>query len=165
MVDRGSYSAIWTLPLTNVKRHSDLWPTVASQLIRFSTNLMTLIPSLNFTELWVVSMEHLQRMWLVSRERLPFWTPSSVPFRGMHMLRLFRLFLIVHQSYELNTEFGLPRIMTDFHGAFVTDVACQQEALTLQTPGSVPLFRLDCAPIVETRFLELAVSFSTFHLE
>ena len=45
---------------------------------RLSTNFMTLIPRLTFTYLWVVSMEHLQRVWHVSRERLsfnpPFWT-------------------------------------------------------------------------------------------
>ena len=48
-----------------------------------STNFMTFIPSLTFTELWVVSMEHLQRVWLASRERLPFRTPGSVPILGL----------------------------------------------------------------------------------
>ena len=43
---------------------------------------MTLIPSLTFTELWVVSMEHLQRVWYASRERLPFRTLCSVPLFG-----------------------------------------------------------------------------------
>ena len=75
-------SAIWSNPLTNVKRHSDPWPTVTSQPIRLSTNSMTLIPSLTLTKLWVVSMEHLQRVWLASRERLPFRTPGSVPLFG-----------------------------------------------------------------------------------
>ena len=42
-------------PLTNVKWHSDPWPTVTSLPIRLSTNFMTFIPSLTFTELWVVS--------------------------------------------------------------------------------------------------------------
>ena len=32
-------------------------------------------------ELWVVSMEHLQRVWRSRRERLPFQTPGSVRFR------------------------------------------------------------------------------------
>ena len=36
---------------------------------------MTLIPSLTFTELLVVSMQHLQRVWHASRERLPLRTP------------------------------------------------------------------------------------------
>ena len=79
----GSYSAIWSIPLTNVKWHSDPWPTVTSQPIRLPTNFMTLIPSLTFTELWVVSMEHLQRVWLASRERLPLRTPGSAPLRGL----------------------------------------------------------------------------------
>ena len=79
---RGSCWAIWSNPLTNVKWHSDPWPTVTSLPIRLSTNFMTFIPSLTFTELWVVSMEHLQRVWLASRERLPFRTPSSVPHFG-----------------------------------------------------------------------------------
>ena len=46
----GSYSAVWSIPLTNVKWHSDPWPTVTSQPIRLSTNFMTLIPSLTFTD-------------------------------------------------------------------------------------------------------------------
>ena len=75
---RGSYSAIWSLPLTNVKWHYDPWQTVTFQPIRLSTNFMTLIPSLTFTELWVLSMEHLKRMWHASRERLHFRTPGSV---------------------------------------------------------------------------------------
>ena len=46
----GSYSAIWSIPLTNVEWHSDPWPTVTSQPIRLSTSFMTLIPSLTFTD-------------------------------------------------------------------------------------------------------------------
>ena len=65
-----------------LKWHSDPWPTVTFQPIRLSTNFMTSIPSLTFTELWVVSKEHLQRVWLASRERLPFRTPGSVPLFG-----------------------------------------------------------------------------------
>ena len=78
----GSCWAIWSNPLTNVKWHSDPWPTVTSLPIRLSTNFMTCIPSLTFTELWVVSMEHLQRVWLASMERLPFRTLGSVPHFG-----------------------------------------------------------------------------------
>ena len=77
---RGSCWAIWSNPLTNVKWHSDPWPTVTSLPIRLSTNFMTFIPSLTFTELWVVSMEHLQRVWLASRERLPLRTPGHPHF-------------------------------------------------------------------------------------
>ena len=49
---------------------------------RLSTNFMTLIQSLTFTELWVVFLEHLQRMWHASRERLPFRATGSVPHLG-----------------------------------------------------------------------------------
>ena len=79
---RGSYSAICSNPLTNVKWHSGPWPTVTSQPIRLSTNSMIFIPILTFTDSWVVSMEHSQRVWLASRERLPFRTPGSVPHSG-----------------------------------------------------------------------------------
>ena len=71
--------------------------------MRLSTNFMTFLPILTFTQLGVVSMEHLQRVWHASRGRLPFWTP-----------------------------------------------------------GSVPLLELAYAPIVETSFLEFAVSFLDF---
>ena len=49
----------------------------------FPPIFITLIPGLTFTELRVVSMEHLQRVWLASSERLPFRTPGSDPFRGL----------------------------------------------------------------------------------
>ena len=66
----------------NVKWHSDPWQTVTSQPIRLSTNFMALIPSLTFAESWIISREHLQRVWHASRERLPFRTPCSVPRFG-----------------------------------------------------------------------------------
>ena len=66
-----------------VKWHSDPWPvTVTSHQIRLSTNFHDLDTGLTFTELRVVSLEHLQRVWLARRERLPFWTPGSVPLLG-----------------------------------------------------------------------------------
>ena len=37
---------------------------------------------LDLDRLWVVSIEHLQRVWHASRERLPFRTPGSVPHCG-----------------------------------------------------------------------------------
>ena len=82
MVDKEILLAICSIPLTNVKWHSNSWPTVTSQPIRGSTNLMTLITSLTLTELWVVSMEHLHWVWHAGRERFLFRTPGSVPFFG-----------------------------------------------------------------------------------
>ena len=76
-----SYSAILSLPLTNVKWHSHPWPvTVTSQPIILATNLITLIPSLTFTELRVVSMENFQWVWHASRERLPIGHLVPSPF-------------------------------------------------------------------------------------
>ena len=80
---RGSYSSIRSLPLMNVKWHSDPWLTMTSQAIRLPTNFMTLIPRLTFTELWVASSKHLQRVWHVSRECFSFLTPGSVPLLGL----------------------------------------------------------------------------------
>ena len=42
----------------------------------------TLILRLTFTELWVVFMEHLQRVSHASREHLPYQTPGSIPLLG-----------------------------------------------------------------------------------
>ena len=52
---------------------------ISAQPIWLSTNFMTLIPSLTFTELRLVFMEHLQRVWHASRKQLPFRTPGP-PF-------------------------------------------------------------------------------------
>ena len=71
-----------------------------------------------------------------------------------------------HQFHDLYTDFDLHRIMSGFHGAFATSVASQEGTLTLpDTWFRPPLFGLACAPIVETRFLKLVMSYSTFHLE
>ena len=78
----GTVSYKKKLKSLNILWHCDPWPTVTTQPIRLSTNFMTLIPTLAFTELRVVSMEHLQRVWHASRERLPFRTPGSVPHFG-----------------------------------------------------------------------------------
>ena len=76
-----SYSAIWSIPLTNVKWHSDPWLRVTSQPIRLH-QLHDLDTELDLHRLWVVSMEYLLRVWHARRERLPFWTPGSVPHCG-----------------------------------------------------------------------------------
>ena len=46
--------------------------------LRPSTNFMKRIPSLTFTELRMVSMEHFQRVWHASRERVSFRTLGSI---------------------------------------------------------------------------------------
>ena len=56
-----------------------------------------------------------------------------------------------------------------FHGAFATGVACQQGMLTLPVPSPIlglayapNILGLAYAPIVETKFLELAMSLLDF---
>ena len=68
------------------------WPLTNSDFSSDQTfhHFMTFILSLTFTELWVVSMEHLQRVWHASRERLPFRTPGSVPFLGLACVPMLR---------------------------------------------------------------------------
>ena len=100
---RGYYSAIWSTPLTNVKWHSELWTTVTSQPIRLSTNFMTLIPSLTFTDYEWFSWSICNGCGIPPGNAYPSW----------HMV-----------------------------------------------PS--PIVGLACAPIVETRFLELAMSLLAF---
>ena len=53
--------------------------------------------------------------------------------------------------------------MSGFHGAFATGVACEQGKLTLTDTWFRPIIvGFACAPIVETRFLELAMSLLDF---
>ena len=69
-----------------------------------------------------------------------------------------RLYIDLMTYQELTfTEFR------GFHRAFATGVACQQGALTLPDIWfRPPIVGLACAPIVETRFLELAMSLLDF---
>ena len=64
---------------------------------------------------------------------------------------------------DLYTDFDLHRIMSGFHVAFATGVACQQGTVTLQDTWLLPPFLgLACDPVVETRFLEFAMSLLHF---
>ena len=67
------------------------------------------------------------------------------------------------QFHDRDTELDLHRIMSGFHGAFATGVACQQETLSLPETWFRPTFLgLACAPFVVTRFTELAMSLLDF---
>ena len=112
-------------------------------------------------------MEHLQRVWLASRERLPLRTPGSVP-------------LSVGLACALIVETTFPGLYTDlitvpnltftelrgFHGAFATGVASQQGALTL--PGTwfrPPFWDLLMLQLLRPNSSNLPCLYSTFHLE
>ena len=93
---------------------------------------------------------------------LTFRTPGFVPFWGLHMFWLSRpVFMDLHQFYVMDTELD-HRITRSFHGAFATGVPCKKGALPLPDTWLPPLWGLTYAPIVETSFAELAVSFLNF---
>ena len=76
--------------------------------------LFLFIPGLTLTELRVVSMEHLQRVWLASKERLPFRTLVPSPFGDLLMLQLLRP-VLPNLSYlfsTLNLEY--PSVLSRF---------------------------------------------------
>ena len=71
----GSYWAIWALPIVNVILNSE---TDHSYLHRLP-NRLDCSPSSSSAKLWVVFIEHLQRIRHTSRQNLPFQTPGVVP--------------------------------------------------------------------------------------
>ena len=112
-------------------------------------------------------MEHLQRVWLASRERLPLRTPGSVPlFGGLACA------LIVETSFpRLYTNLmTVPKLtfteMRGFHGAFATGVASHQGALTLPDTWFRPSFwDLLMLQLLRPNSSNLPCLYSTFHLE
>ena len=118
---------------------------------------------LDLHRLWVVSMEHLQRLWHASRERLPFRTPGSVPlFVGLACA------LIVENSFPDSLPIKWPTeadvYRTERFPWSICD-RCGIPAGSAYPSGHLvpsPIVGLACAPIVETRFLELAMSLFDF---
>ena len=90
MVDTGILFSNMKSPSQEYKMTLCPLTSLTYQPIRFSTNYMTLIPSLAFIVLRVVSIEHLQRVfmehlkrvWHASRERCAFQTHGSFPHSG-----------------------------------------------------------------------------------
>ena len=70
-----------------------------------------------------------------------------------------------HQFHDLNTELGLHRIMSDFHGALKRVWLASRERLPFRTFSSFPFFWDLLVLNFDTRFLEIAMCYSTFHLE
>ena len=62
-----------------------------------------------------------------------------------------------HQFHDLDTQPDLHRIMSGFYGAFTVGLpAGNAYPSGLLVPS--PFLGLACAPVVETRFLELAMT-------
>ena len=68
-----------------------------------------------------------------------------------------------HHFHYRDTELDLRRITSGFHGTFAIDEVCKQRTFTLPDTLFRPLFLgLAYAPVVETCFPELSVSFLDF---
>ena len=67
-----------------------------------------------------------------------------------------------HQFHDLDTELDLHWMPSIFHRTYTTGVTCHQGTLTLPDTWFRPFSGLAYAPIVETSFPKLAVSFLYF---
>ena len=122
---------------------------------------------LDLHRLWVVSMEHLQRVWHASRERLPLRTPGSVPppfFWGGGLACA----PIVESSFPDSSPIKWPTEV-DFYWIerfpWSTCDRCGMPAGSAYPSGHLvpsPILGLANVPIVETKFLELAMSLLDF---
>ena len=137
---------------------------MTSQPIRLSTNFMTLIPSLTFTdyEWFPWSICNGCGMPAGNAYHSGHLVPSR--FRGLHVLRLLR------PVSRLYIDFDLPKLtfteLRGFHGAFATGVACQQGALTLpDTWFRPPFWDLLVLQLLRPNSSNLPCLYSTFHLE
>ena len=121
---------------------------------------------LDLHRLWVVSMEHLQRVWHASRERLPLRTPGFRPlFGGLHVLWLLRPVSPTLHRFNDSPKLTFTELR-GFHGAFATGVACQQGALTLPDTWFRPSFwDLLMLQLLRPNSANLPCLYSTFHLE
>ena len=103
---RGSYQTIWSFPLTNVKWHSVTWPykMTTPLLIRHFDRTRP------FTEYWVVSIEHLWRLWHADRERFLLRTPGPVPLGLAYVLLVeinpFSELVVTFPDYALRISLG-----------------------------------------------------------
>ena len=115
MVDTGSYQAIWSFPLTNIKWHSVTLPYTMT-----TPTDQTLYRTRPFTEFWEVSIEHLRRVWHADRGRLLLRTPGPVPL-GLAFVLLVdtnpfsKLVVILSGLCYLN----IPRYFLDFASYYV----------------------------------------------
>ena len=128
---------------------------------------------LDLHRLWVVSMEHLQRVWHASRERLLLRTPGPVPYG---ICKCSFVETTVTQSYITPVYDTFPwldflpnltlLLIIGFHRASATGVACRQGTLTLpDTWFRSPFWDLLMLQLLRPNFSNLPCLYSTFHLE
>ena len=126
-----------------------------------------IIPDSTFiTEFWVVSIEHLRRVWHAYRGRLLLRTPGPVLFGTCicstcwnqrrtismrHYTSLWQYYRTWHfTESEISPDIG-------FHRASATGVACRQGALTHPDTLSRPFGTCICSTCWDQSFFELVV--------
>ena len=119
----------------------------------------TLYRTRPFTEFWVVSMEHLRRVWHADRGRLlpldtwsyPIWDLHFVPSNRNHTTYLWRL-----PNMTFLTKFTLTN-WRGFNRIYATGVTCQQGTLTPPDTWSRPFGTCICSTCWDQSFSELVV--------
>ena len=126
----------------------------------------TLYRTRPFTEFWVVSVEHLRRVWHADRGRLLLRTHGPVPFGLAFVLlvetsdTLYRWNILplldiiagldIFTESEISPDIG-------FHGASAAGVACRQGTLTPPDTWSRPFGTCICSTCWDQSFSELVV--------
>ena len=156
---RGSYQTIWSFPLTNVKWHSVTWPYTMT-----TPTDQTLYRTRPFTAFWVVSIEHLRRVWHADRGRLLLRTPGPVPYG---ICKCSFVETTDTQSYITPVYDTFPwldflpnltlLLNIGFHRASATGVACRQETLTPPDTWPRPFGTCICSTCWDQSFSELVV--------
>ena len=116
------------------------------------------------TEFWVVSIEHLRRVWHADRGRLLLRTPGPVPY-GICKCSFVettdtRLYITpVYDTFSwLDFLPNLTLLLNiGFHGASATGVACRQGTLTPPDTRSRPFGTCICSTCWDQSFSELVV--------
>ena len=146
----------------------------------------TLYRTRPFTEFWMVSIEHLRRVWHADRGRLLLRTPGPFPFGicrcpfvettdtqsyirppipdscpDLTSYRIWLLSLIWHHQFmALSLSWPLTEFdiaNKGFHGACKTGVACRQGTLTPPDTWSRPFGNCMCSTCWDQSFSELVV--------
>ena len=131
----------------------------------------TLYRTRPFTEFWVVSIEHLRRMWHADRGRLLLRTPGPVPYgickcSFVETTGTQSYITPVYDTFPwLDSLLNLTLLLNiGFHRPSATGVACRQGTLTPPDTWSRPFGTCMCSTCWDQSFSELVVIFPDYAL-